>query len=142
MTSGPGSEPEVMLEEIDQQECASLVGATRYGRIAVIAAGRPHIVVLNHVVLPGNVLFRVAADNRLVELTEERPIHAVYEVDSVLPAGRYGWSVIVHGVLRREFDPEETATARAQLDNWAGGRREVVLRLQIHRLTGRRVGVL
>jgi hypothetical protein len=131
-----------MLEEIDRHECANLLGATQHGRIAVVAGGEPYLVVLNHLVLSGNVVFRVAADSRLAELTDGPSIDAVYEVDSVLPVGRSGWSVIVRGVLGRDLDPVDALAAQAQLRAWAGGCREVVLRLRIDELTGRRVGTV
>jgi nitroimidazol reductase NimA-like FMN-containing flavoprotein (pyridoxamine 5'-phosphate oxidase superfamily) len=140
MTAHPGEDPEIMLEEMDRAECESLIAATRYGRIAVVDGGRPTIVVLNHVVLRGSVLFRVAEDNRLAELTEGYAVHACYEVDSAFPVGRSGWSVIADGILEREADPELVTCARQQIAAWAGGHRDTVLRLRVDHLTGRRAG--
>jgi nitroimidazol reductase NimA-like FMN-containing flavoprotein (pyridoxamine 5'-phosphate oxidase superfamily) len=140
MTAYPGEDPEIMLEEIDQTECASLMAATRYGRIAVVDGGRPTIVVLNHFVLGGSVLFRVAEDNRLAEMTDGYAVHACYEVDSAFPVGRSGWSVIADGILEREADPDLVIAARQQIAAWAGGHRDTVLRLRVDQLTGRRAG--
>lgn len=138
--SQPVDEPEVMLEKIDPAECAILMTATQLGRMAVAESGRPMIIVLNHLVLHGHVLFRVTEDSRLARLTDGAAVHVAYEVDSAFPVGHSGWSVIATGVLDRETDHLRIVAARDQLNTWAGGRREVVLRLRIEQLTGRRAG--
>lgn len=140
--SQPAVEPEVMLEEIDPTECAILITATQLGRMAVVDSGRPTIIVLNHLVLHGHVLFRVAEDSRLARLTDGAAAHVAYEVDSAFPVGHSGWSVIVTGLLTRETDHLMVTAARDQINAWAGGRREVVLRLQPEQITGRRAGHL
>jgi nitroimidazol reductase NimA-like FMN-containing flavoprotein (pyridoxamine 5'-phosphate oxidase superfamily) len=142
MSWQPDDEPVTMLDEIDPAECASLLAATRYGRIAVVAEGRPAIVVLNHLLIGGQVMFRVPGESRLARLTDGYVVHASYEVDSAFPVGRSGWSVIVEGALERERDPELVTAAREQIGAWAGGIRDTVLHLRIDTLTGRRVGRL
>jgi nitroimidazol reductase NimA-like FMN-containing flavoprotein (pyridoxamine 5'-phosphate oxidase superfamily) len=142
MMSRPADEPETTLHEIDPAECAVLLAATQFGRIAVVESGRPVIVVLNHLFLRGNVVFRVAADSWLAKLIDDAAIRAAYEVDSAFPVGHSGWSVIATGLLSRESDRLVIDAAREQITPWAGGRREVVLRLQIEGLTGRRAGHL
>ena len=142
MTSHPGEQPVTMLEEIDRAECVTLLAATRYGRLAVVDAGRPHLVVLNHVVVDGHLLFRVEEDSTLARLTQGYAVHAAYEVDSAFPVGRSGWSVIVEGLLERESDPDLVGAARREIVAWAGGERETVLRLRVDNLSGRRAGPL
>lgn len=142
MATQPSDGVETMLEEIEPAECATLLGATRYGRIAVVDNGRPAIIVLNHMVVGGNLLLRVGKDNRLARLTSGAEIRAEYEVDSAFPVGRSGWSVIVEGILCREPDPDLIVAAREQITAWAGGRRGTVLRLRIEGMSGRRAGRL
>jgi hypothetical protein len=48
--------------------------------------------------------------------------------------------VIATGVLVRESDPRRIARARAEIEAWAEGERDLVLRLDIDELTGRRAG--
>lgn len=129
-----------MLEEVEPAECVTLLAATRYGRIAVVEDGHAGIVVLNHVVIGGNLLLRVGEDSRLARLTDGAEVSAEYEVDSAFPVGRSGWSVIVEGTLCRETDPELILAAREQIAAWAGGRRDTVLRLRMVGITGRRAG--
>lgn len=140
MTSKVDEESAGMLAEIDWVECAILLASTQFGRIAVVESGMPVIVVLNHLVLGGDVLFRVAEDSRLARLTDGAAIPASYEVDSAFPVGRSGWSVIATGMVQREPDRLLTTAARDQITAWAGGRRQTVLRLRVAGLTGRRAG--
>jgi uncharacterized protein len=142
MTSQPADESETMLEEIDHAGAGMLMAATQFGRIAVVESGRPIIVVLNHLVLGGDVVFRVAEDSRLARLTDGQTVSASYEVDSAFPVGHSGWSVIATGQLGREADHLTVTAARTQIAAWAGGKRETVLRLRVDQLTGRRAGHL
>jgi len=140
MAGQSGDEPEEQLEVILPAKCAALVAVTRLGRMAVIEDGWPLIVVLNHIVLGGHVLFRVPDNSRLARLTEGTAVPASYEVDSAFPVGESGWSVIVRGMLAREADHLVLTAVRDQLRAWAGGRRETVLALRPEEMTGRRAG--
>lgn len=140
MTTEAENPPVDLLTEIGWVECAILLASTQFGRIAVVESDRPVIVVLNHLVLGGNVLFRVAEDSRLARLTEAAAVPASYEVDSAFPVGRSGWSVIATGMMQREPDHLLTTAARDQITAWAGGKRQTVLRLRVDGLTGRRAG--
>jgi nitroimidazol reductase NimA-like FMN-containing flavoprotein (pyridoxamine 5'-phosphate oxidase superfamily) len=142
MASQPADDLEVMLEEIDHAGCAMLMAATQFGRIAVVESKRPVIVVLNHLVLGGDVVFRVGAGSRLARLTDGDSVPASYEVDSAFPVGHSGWSVIATGLLGREADHLTITAAQTQIVAWAGGKRDTVLRLRVEQLTGRRAGHL
>jgi nitroimidazol reductase NimA-like FMN-containing flavoprotein (pyridoxamine 5'-phosphate oxidase superfamily) len=142
MTAGTDSEPEDLLETLDAAACARLLPATDYGRLAVVRSGRPKIIVLNHLVDGGDLLFRTRHDALLAELTKGRAVHATFEVDSAFTPGRSGWSVIAAGLLTREADPKKVTAARERISAWAEGDRDVVLRLDVEELTGRRVGRL
>lgn len=129
------------LETLYAQACTRLLEATEFGRLAVVDGGKPRMVVLNHVVDGPHVLFRTREDAYLARRTEDgHVIDAVYEVDSALPVGRSGWSVIATGHLSREFDPDSRDRAFDKLTPWAEGDRDVVLRLTVTELSGRRVG--
>ena len=141
MTVEPGSHPEELLETLDEAACGRLLAATEFGRLAVVDAGRPRIVVLNHVVDGRVVLFRTREDSLLAQLTADgAALQAAFEVDSAFPAGHTGWSVIAAGRLHRESDGRRIARARETIVAWAEGERDLVLRLEIEELTGRRAG--
>jgi nitroimidazol reductase NimA-like FMN-containing flavoprotein (pyridoxamine 5'-phosphate oxidase superfamily) len=137
----PGLQPSPHVESIDAAGCERLLTAVRFGRLAVVDDGRPAVVVLNHSCDSGDVMFRTSDDSRLARLTaRDRGVPAVFEVDSASPQGRQGWSVIATGVLVREGDADRCERARGRIGTWAGGDRDLVLRLDVHEVSGRRVG--
>lgn len=130
-----------LLDPLEDEACARLLASTQYGRLAMVVEGRPRIVVLNHTVIAGNVLFRTRDNAVAARLTADgAAVEAVYEVDSAFPVGRSGWSVIAAGRLVREEDLNQQATTRSRLSPWAEGERDLVLRLDVEELTGYRVG--
>jgi uncharacterized protein len=128
------------LQEIDAASCRRLLASVRFGRVAVVDGERPVIVVLNHAVDGDDVLFRTCEDSRLARLTRYGEVPAVFEVDTAFPVEHSGWSVIATGGLLREGHPARWSRARAKIRTWAVGERDVVLRLRITELTGRRIG--
>jgi nitroimidazol reductase NimA-like FMN-containing flavoprotein (pyridoxamine 5'-phosphate oxidase superfamily) len=132
-----------VVEPQERSEAAGwrqLLAVARFGRLAVVDDGQPAIVVLNHALDRGDIVFRTREDSRLAKLTGDgRTVPAVFEVDSAFPAGRSGWSVIARGGLLREGDPERCRTVRSQIMTWAEGERDVILCLQVQELTGSRV---
>jgi nitroimidazol reductase NimA-like FMN-containing flavoprotein (pyridoxamine 5'-phosphate oxidase superfamily) len=130
-----------LLRPIESWRCLQLVEAVPYGRLATVDAGRPLLVVVNHIVEDGDIYIRTRPEARLARLTENgRVVHAVYEVDSAFPAGQSGWSVMATGLLTREYGAASSARLRSRLTAWAQGERDVVLHLQVQELTGRSVG--
>src|SRR4051812_48068473 len=130
-----------LLTTIDPERCLHLLEAVPFGRLATVDMGRPLVVVLNHIVEHRGIYVRTRPDARLARLTEGgRVLHAVYEVDSAFPMGESGWSVMATGLLKREYGETRAAGLRSKLTAWAQGERDVVLHLEIEKLTGRQVG--
>ena len=137
------SDAEELLEAISPERCRDLLGAVQFGRLATVEAGRPVMLVLNHVVDGDDVWFRTSEDSRLARLTRDGVVlHAIFEVDSAFPVGQSGWSVMATGHLKREQDETRAAQVRSKITAWAEGERDAVLHLEVHELTGRRVGPL
>jgi uncharacterized protein len=142
-TSGPGEVHPELLEPIDEAGCYRLLAAVDVGRLAVVIDDHPRLVVLNYVLDEHALLFRTRADATLARVTGEGlALRAEFEVDSAFAPARSGWSVIASGVLSREPDGRRQATARERISPWAQGERDVVLRLDVAGVTGRRVGDL
>jgi len=147
MTAGPSWEsdtaPQELMEIIDAAGCLRLLSAVDVGRLALVVDGRPRIVVLNFHLDGERVLFRTREDASIARLTAEgAAIDVEFEVDSAFPVAESGWSVIATGTLTRESDEARIAAARTGVRAWAQGVRDVVLRMDIAQLTGRRVGSL
>jgi hypothetical protein len=140
-TADTGYEMPELLRPIESWRCLQLLEAVPYGRLATVDAGRPLLVVVNHIVDDGDIYIRTRPEARLARLTESgRVVHALYEVDSAFPAGQSGWSVIATGLLTREYGVTRSAGLRSRLTAWAQGERDVVLHLEVQELTGRSVG--
>jgi nitroimidazol reductase NimA-like FMN-containing flavoprotein (pyridoxamine 5'-phosphate oxidase superfamily) len=135
----PRATPE-LLRSIEPWRCLQLLQSVPYGRLAAVDAGRPLLVVLNHIVDDGDIYVRTRADARLARLTQTGPIPAMYEADSAFAAGQSGWSVIAHGLLTREHGTRQWTAVRSRLTAWAQGERDFVLHLEVQHLTGRSVG--
>jgi nitroimidazol reductase NimA-like FMN-containing flavoprotein (pyridoxamine 5'-phosphate oxidase superfamily) len=130
-----------LLREIDPSRCLSLLEAVSYGRLATVDAGEPVLAVVNHIVSDGDIYIRTRPQARLARLTEGgRVANAVFEVDSAFPAAHSAWSVMARGQLIREHGEKRSAALRSRLTAWAQGERDVVLHLQVQKLTGRAVG--
>ena len=145
MTAPPShtEPPDEFIETVDRAGCARLLAAVDVGRLAVVAAGRPRIVVLNYHFDGADVFFRTREDAFVVGLTaDDAAVHAEFEVDSAFAPAESGWSVIASGLLVREQDARKVAAARDRVRAWAQGERDVVLRLDVADLSGRRVGRL
>jgi uncharacterized protein len=140
-TSASGEPRPELLEPIDEAGCYRLLGAGRVGRLAVVLDGRPHLVVLNYLLAGHTLLFRTRDDAVLARLTGDGlALQAEFEVDSAFAPAAAGWSVIASGLVVLERDPGRVAAARSGLHPWAEGERDTVLRLDVARVSGRRVG--
>jgi hypothetical protein len=63
-----------------------------------------------------------------------------FEIDDFDTAARAGWSVLIQGPAHYvESEAERAAVADAGVDPWAGGDRQLFLRITPSRVTGRRV---
>jgi hypothetical protein len=62
-----------------------------------------------------------------------------FEADRLDPVTRTGWSVVVTGMAEYVVDPAEEARVRTVLDPWAPGGNNLVMRLPLTVMTGRRI---
>ena len=132
---------EVVLDEIDRDECLELLKTQPVGRLAVADHGYypPHIVPVNYEVDGDSIIFRSDAGLkfRLSVLAE----HSVsFEADSIDREGHLAWSVVVQG--RAELlDDEQVANLPygEWLRPWAPGDRLTWVRIAPYTITGRRL---
>ncbi|MFF1682353.1 pyridoxamine 5'-phosphate oxidase family protein [Streptomyces sp. NPDC058256] len=128
------------LTELGPGECWARLSTHGVGRVSVSTPDGPAIVPVNYTVVDGAVAFRTApgATPALAAGTE-----AAFEVDHIDDALSQGWSVLVVGRAEHVTDP---ATVRhlvgaARSAPWAGGDRELWVRIAPERVSGRRIGV-
>ncbi len=133
--AGPAAHP--VFEVIPRHKCDQLLASGGVGRVVMVDERGPVAVPVNFALLDGDIVFRTAAattaagaDGQLVG----------FEVDRIDDAMREGWSVLVTGRARRVVDADELARTRAlDVQPWAGGERDVYLRLAPTEVSGRRI---
>lgn len=126
--------------ELDADECRALLGTHGVGRIAVTADEGPLIVPVNYGVVDGAIVFRTAAGATPALAAGHR---VAFEVDRVDDALSSGWSVLVRGNAQTVTDPDEARRLDGQVHSgpWAGGDRDLWMRVAVETATGRRIRV-
>ena len=126
--------------ELSRDECRDLLSAGAVARVAVVTPDGPHIVPVNYLLLDDTVVVRTSAYSLLG--TYARDAVVALEIDHAEPGTRSGWSVVVRGRCTVESDPRTIRSLRAMAPEgpWAGGTRNLYLRLRTDDLTGRTVG--
>lgn len=138
---GPGQAgrtPE--FTELSRTECGDLLSTHGVGRLAVPTDQGPVIVPVNYSVVDGTIVFRTA-HGATPSLASGLPV--AFEIDRIDDAFSQGWSVLVRGHARMVTDLGEVQRLAAQAYStpWAGGRREVWVRVEPYAVTGRRITV-
>ncbi|WP_340384280.1 pyridoxamine 5'-phosphate oxidase family protein [Streptomyces sp. SS7] len=125
--------------ELTRTECGDLLATHGVGRLAVPTAQAPVIVPVNYSVVDGMIVFRTAR-GATPSLAVGCPV--AFEVDRIDDVFSEGWSVLVRGHARMVTDLDEAQRLARQVHSapWAGGRRDVWVRIQPYAVTGRRIG--
>ncbi|MGW3247953.1 pyridoxamine 5'-phosphate oxidase family protein [Streptomyces sp. NPDC001070] len=139
---GPAARP--VLQRLSERECWDRMGTHGIGRLAR-AAGTgneaPVLVPVNFLVDGRTVVYRTdpAGAAAVAAGTE-----VAFETDYVDEAGGVGWSVLVTGPAEHITDPAavETLSRRPGADPWAGGRRELWIRIAPRQVSGRAIRAL
>jgi len=125
---------------LDSDECLQLLDAQSggVGRLAVVHGGHPFIFPVNYVLDGGQVVFRTAAGSKLDAAWRNAPV--AFEIDSLEPDGKEGWSVLVRGRAEVIESPARIAAVdELGLDPWADGDRPVYVAIRQSVLSGRRI---
>jgi len=131
--------PIVKLERI---VCVRLLTSTSVGRLGFFHAGSPEVLPVNYVMDGDAVVFATNTGMKLWDATRG-PV--VFEVDSVDPSSRSGWSVVVHGLAQEVTGADLPALTERlvalPLRPWVDGDRPHLVRIAPTSITGRRVGL-
>jgi nitroimidazol reductase NimA-like FMN-containing flavoprotein (pyridoxamine 5'-phosphate oxidase superfamily) len=134
--AGPSGHP--VLQTLTAAECHDLLSPGGVGRVAFTAADGPVVLPVNYVMAGQTVIFRTAPDT-LVAGYLDGP--AGFEVDRLDEAVSRGWSVLVTGRAVRVTSEAEVRhlEQHASVRPWAGGARDVYVRIIPRKITGRRI---
>lgn len=125
--------------ELSIAESWALVREAVVGRVAVVAAGRPEIFPVNHVVDHGTVVFRTAGGTKLDAAAGKS---VCFEVDGYDVAATSAWSVVVKGRGHKVAALDEVLEAMGlPLFPWHPGAKAWFVRIEPDQVTGRRFPV-
>jgi transcriptional regulator with XRE-family HTH domain len=126
--------------ELNPSECRALLGSHGVGRLGVDTASGPVVVPVNYSVVDGAIVFRTA-DDTAPSMAPGRQV--AFEVDRIDDAFSEGWSVLVRGPARHVSEAEEVRRLAESVHStpWAGGERDLWVRIEPRSVTGRRITV-
>jgi nitroimidazol reductase NimA-like FMN-containing flavoprotein (pyridoxamine 5'-phosphate oxidase superfamily) len=126
--------------ELTSGECRELLSSGIVGRVAMATPVGPRIVPVNYAVHEDAVIIRTSPYSELG--TYGRGTELAFEIDHVDHETHQGWSVVALGRAEAVQGSDEIAAIRGTWDPrpWAGGSRNLYLRLVVRELTGRRIG--
>ncbi|MFJ1967117.1 helix-turn-helix domain-containing protein [Streptomyces sp. NPDC087903] len=126
--------------ELSRTECGDLLSTHGVGRLAVPTASGPVIVPVNYSVIDGTIVLRTA---RGATPSLAADCSVAFEIDGIDDAFSQGWSVLVRGHARVVTDVGEARRLESRVHStpWAGGRRDMWVRIDPYAVTGRRITV-
>jgi len=134
--AGPSGQP--VLQTLTAAECYDLLSPGGVGRVAFTTADGPVVLPVNYAMAGQTVIFRTAPDTLLAGYLDGP---AGFEVDRLDEALSQGWSVLMTGRAVRVTSEAEVRhlEQHAGVRPWAGGARDVFVRIIPRKITGRRI---
>lgn len=136
---GPGGAARrPVLEVLSTAECRAYLAPGGVGRFLFTAARGPVAMPVNYRMLGDDIIFRTTAPASAD--AGAGPGQVSFEVDQLDDALSEGWSVLVSGAARPvSAQPELDEVKALAIDPWAGGDRDVYVRIVAREVTGRRI---
>jgi transcriptional regulator with XRE-family HTH domain len=131
----PGQGPR--LEQLTEAECRSLIAPGGVGRVVFSTEHGPEALPVNYVVVDDALIFRTARGSPLATIVGT---NIGFEVDRLDEAFKEGWSVLVSGQADHVTEPAMVRRLDSIVSKpWAGGDRDMLIRIEPVRFTGRRI---
>jgi nucleotide-binding universal stress UspA family protein/transcriptional regulator with XRE-family HTH domain len=126
-------------EKLTAGECRRLLAPGGIGRVAVATASGLAVLPVNFAMVAGTIVFRTGGGTLIAAHCAD---DVAFEVDHIDESLGQAWSVLVRGPAHRVAQPGELHNLLEQVTvtPWAGGEREVYIRIVPARISGRRVG--
>lgn len=122
-------------EIVSETVCWEMLASQSIGRVVSCHEGRVEVFPVNYALHENHILF---ATNHGRKLTGVTLGEIAFEVDSVDPTSRSGWSVVVRGTARSLADSGAAAIIQQTWRSWTGAKDFVVV-VRAQSITGRRV---
>ena len=127
-----------VLRTLSPAECFDLLEPGGIGRVGFTSAYGIMMLPVNFAVTGKTIIFRTAPDSLLALYADAQ---VSFEADRLDEARHEGWSVLVHGHAHKVTDEREVTHLErvARLEPWAGGARDVYVRVTPKQISGRRI---
>ena len=140
----PLKDAEPVVELLDEAECLRLISAGGVGRIGYTGRFGPTVLPVNYALHEGTIVFRTGLHGPLGEDLRTGIEHAeskvAFEIDELSPAAREGWSILIQGSAHPvDSEAERASVMQSGVEPWAGGEKELFVRVIPTRITGRRI---
>ena len=145
-SAGPGRESPAprpadrqhTLRVLGPVECFNLLESAVVGRVGFTSADGVMMLPVNFAVTGKTIVFRTAPDTLLAVYADAQ---VSFEADHFDEALREGWSVLVHGQAHAVTEEHEVTSLEngTRLEPWAGGARDVYVRIVPALISGRRI---
>jgi nitroimidazol reductase NimA-like FMN-containing flavoprotein (pyridoxamine 5'-phosphate oxidase superfamily) len=131
-----------VVELLDEAECLRLISAGGVGRIGYTGRFGPTVMPVNYALYGGTIVFRTGQHGPMGEDLRTGIEHAeskvAFEIDELSPAAREGWSILIQGAAHPvDSEAERASVVRSGVEPWAGGEKELFVRVIPTRITGR-----
>jgi transcriptional regulator with XRE-family HTH domain len=137
----PGQRPAArrpVLEVLSTDQCRAYLAPGGVGRFLYTAPRGPVAMPVNFRMLGGDIVFRTTAATSAAAAAG--PERVSFDVDHIDDALGEGWSVLASGAARPVSAPAELREVGAlAITPWAGGDRDVYVRITVGEITGRRI---
>jgi nitroimidazol reductase NimA-like FMN-containing flavoprotein (pyridoxamine 5'-phosphate oxidase superfamily) len=135
---------EPIVELLDEAECLRLISAGGVGRIGYTGRFGPTVLPVNYALHEGTIVFRTGQHGPLGEDLRTGIEHAeskvAFEIDELSPAAREGLSILIQGAAHPvDSEAERASVVQSGVEPWAGGEKELFVRVVPSRITGRRI---
>jgi nitroimidazol reductase NimA-like FMN-containing flavoprotein (pyridoxamine 5'-phosphate oxidase superfamily) len=133
-----------VVELLDEAECLRLISAGGVGRIGYTGRFGPTVVPVNYALHEETIVFRTGQNSPMGEDLRTGIEHAeskvAFEIDELSPAAREGWSILIQGSAHPvDSEAERALVVQSGVEPWAGGEKELFVRVIPTRITGRRI---
>jgi nitroimidazol reductase NimA-like FMN-containing flavoprotein (pyridoxamine 5'-phosphate oxidase superfamily)/DNA-binding XRE family transcriptional regulator len=130
-----------VLAGLSADECRSLIARGGVGRVLFVEPGRgPVAIPVNYRMDGDDVVFRTGGGTTLADSL--RQSYVSFDVDHLDEALGEGWSVLLTGTASVITEPGELNRVHSLgIEPWAGGDRQLYMRLRAHQVTGRAIRV-
>jgi transcriptional regulator with XRE-family HTH domain len=124
------------VERLAADECLRLLAPGGVGRVLIVTESGPEALPVNFTLIDDTVVFRTSPETVLAAHLDEQ---VGFEADRLDEAMSRGWSVLLAGHARRVYDPAVFWRAHDTVEPWVGGERDLCVRIEADRVSGRRI---